>query len=129
MLLWGKAIMWEGIESKDNLVQLFTSVLKCERCPNNSVKRDGEYNIPQPGWVGRNFSGVMFVGQNPGEGSTPPTEPDRLYLEALREVKDINSLSSMHDQLKEAANTFVYYILRGSVINTQSLPTIKSINV
>jgi uracil-DNA glycosylase len=101
--------MWDDIESKDDLVELFTDVLGCVRCPINSIKRDQKYNIPQPGWVGRNYAGIMFVGQNPGEGRTPPTEPDRIYLDALREVKDIESLNSMHDRLKEATESFVYY--------------------
>ena len=100
---------WDAIESKDDLVGLFTDVLKCDRCPVNLVKRDPHYDIPQPGWVGRSYSGVMFVGQNPGEGSTPPTVPDSAYLDALRKVKNIETLDTMHDQLKSAADTFVYY--------------------
>ncbi len=101
--------MWDAVESKDKLVALFTDVLKCERCPAGSVKHDSMYNIPQPGWVGRSYSGVMFVGQNPGEGQTPPTNADRAYLDALRNVNDLETLNAMHDQLKAATDTFVYY--------------------
>lgn len=101
--------MWETIESKDELVALFTDVLRCERCPVSFLKRDAEYNIPQPGWVGRAYAGVMFVGQNPGEGKTPPANPDKTYLDALRNVADVETLNAMHDQLKSATDTFVYY--------------------
>ena len=93
----------------ESLVTLFTDVLGCNRCPRSLVKRDGAYNIPQPGWVGRNYGGLMFVGQNPGEGSAPPTDPDRQYLEALGLVCDSPSLDEMHDRLKEATDSFTYY--------------------
>ena len=101
--------MWDAIDLKNELVALFTDVLRCERCPVSAVKRDPKYNIPQPGWVGRDYAGVMFVGQNPGEGNTPPTRPDQTYLDALRKVSDIQTLNFMHDQLKAATDTFVYY--------------------
>ena len=101
--------MTKSFPVESHLVTLFEDVLRCRRCSIDCVKRNEGYDIPQPGWVGRRFEGLMFVGQNPGEGRTPPTEPDRKYLEALRNVSDRASLNDMHDRLKEASDTFAYY--------------------
>lgn len=102
--------------SSSSRLALFTEVTACERCPANCeekeancVKRDRNYNIPQPAWLGREYAGLVFVGQNPGEGSTPPTSDDAGYLDALRVVSDKGSLDLMHDTLKEATESFVYY--------------------
>jgi hypothetical protein len=51
----------------------------------------------------------MFVGQNPGEGKTPPAEPDRQHLDSLSALQDSKSLNEMHDRLKAATDTFAYY--------------------
>ena len=93
------------------LVELFTSVVGCRKCPTSLVLRDESINPPQPGWVGRRYRGLMFVGQNPGQRRQTPTQlaADVPYIEALLKLHDAASLDRMLDVLRKSADAFVYY--------------------
>ncbi|MBW7931349.1 MAG: hypothetical protein H3C57_08645 [Gammaproteobacteria bacterium] len=86
----------------------FTRVISCDRCTTASDRhllRDAAENVPQPGYIGRNYhrTGVLLIGQNPG---TPKTlaEADKPYTRALRQLRDeptvdrYRELSSILDQ-------------------------------
>lgn len=70
----------------------FARVIACDRCStvtDRRLLRDDCENVPQPGYVGRNYPAarVLLVGQNPG---TPKTlaDQDRPYTAALRALRD-----------------------------------------
>jgi len=93
------------------LAELFISVVGCRTCPTSLVLRDETVNPPQPGWVGRRYKGLMFVGQNPGERPRTPKQiaADVSYIESLLKVRDIASLETMLDVLRQSTDAFVYY--------------------
>lgn len=77
------------------LPQLFADVVKCDRCSATrfpELLRDSGENVPQPGFVGRDYERtcVMFVGANPGVSrkSGPKARVDAEYTSALRAFRD-----------------------------------------
>ena len=93
-------------------VELFTSVLSCKTCSPKCVLRDEQANVPQPGWLGRQYDrGALFIGQNPGarrDGSVQYSA-DMRYIDALREVKDQASLTTLLDVMHRSMQAFVMY--------------------
>jgi hypothetical protein len=70
----------------------FARVISCAVCScetDTNLLRDADENVPQPGYIGRNYwqRRVLLVGQNPG---TPKTlaDPDRRYTCTLRQMRD-----------------------------------------
>ena len=89
----------------------FVSVLQCTRCDNaNCAKllRDNSENLPQPGYVGANYSAkrILLVGQNPGVSTTALSQQDRHYTSALSALRDHPSAESW-SQLQLAMMKFV----------------------
>ncbi len=93
----------------DSVIQHFNEVIDCTKCDQWTSKkllRDTAENIPQPGWVGRNYAErrVLLVGQNP---SLPPTHMqarDGIYTAALRQLNDTGSdedYQRLHQVLKQ----------------------------
>jgi hypothetical protein len=81
-------------------MEMHARVLKCTACESShrtGVLRDTSENIPQPGYVGKNYSRsrVVFVGQNPA------ICPDRLrnevapYMAALHTLRDNPSAQAL----------------------------------
>lgn len=70
----------------------FEKVLSCAACSqatDRNILRDGNENVPQPGYVGNNYEArrVALVGQNPGTPKTLEAQ-DRPYTAALRGLRD-----------------------------------------
>lgn len=73
------------------MVEQFSRVIECRRCTNQTDRhllRDERENLPQPGYVGKNYyqSRVLLVGQNPGTPKTLAAR-DNAYTAALRAMK------------------------------------------
>ena len=98
-----------GLKRDSALVELFTSVLRCERCPVSDVLRDRKENVPQPGWVGRRYAGILFIGQNPGYRKERTGHHDEPYIAALRQVSDEKTLEQLHDQMATSLPNFAMY--------------------
>lgn len=70
----------------------FCDVVACKRCTNHDSKnllRDDRKNIPQPGFVDKNYEKyrILFVGQNPGIPSTDDRScKDQKYTQSIREL-------------------------------------------
>lgn len=112
-----------------DLVALFTSVTACARCAAPAVLRDTDSNIPQPGWVGRRYAGLMFIGQNPGARRVGAAQlaADIPYINALRTVDDAATLDRMHDVLKVSAEAFVYYRSFGFDVDMERVAYINAV--
>ena len=70
----------------------FARVISCTACScstDSSILRDAEENVPQPGYVGKNYwkQRVALVGQNPGTPKSLEFQ-DRPYTAALRRLRD-----------------------------------------
>lgn len=70
----------------------FATVISCRACSAPScptLLRDADENVPQPGYIGRNYSThrVLLVGQNPGTPKSREAE-DKPYTAALRNLRD-----------------------------------------
>jgi len=72
----------------------FAEVVSCTKCTKQSCKallRDEVENVPQPGFIGRNYDRkrVMLVGQNPAiTKSEQARHADMPYTKALRILRD-----------------------------------------
>lgn len=98
--VWGPALRNEEELTETVLAEMHARVLRCTACESShrtGVLRDTSENIPQPGYVGKNYtySRVVFVGQNPA------ICPDRLrhevapYMVALHTLRDSPSAQAL----------------------------------
>lgn len=96
----------------------FSRVIACTLCSSATDRhflRDDAENIPQPGYVGRNYAAnrVLLVGQNPGTPKSLADE-DRPYTAALRELRDRPS-PERYASLKSVLDEFIpRWPVRGS---------------
>lgn len=88
----------------------FARVLSCATCSratDSHILRDADENVPQPGYVGKNYAKrrVALVGQNPG---TPKTleQQDRPYTAALRSLRDTPN-EEHYQQLHTVLQAFI----------------------
>jgi len=76
----------------DKFLNLFSEVVKCDLCTElccPKVVRDNNLNIPQPGYIGENYTSarVLLVGQNPGNTIQSTEHSDKEYMEKLKKFK------------------------------------------
>jgi len=70
------------------IVQLFSNVINCERCSlltASKLVRDKSENVPQPGFIGKNYEKkrVLLIGRNPGACPPSMKTRDLVYMQAL----------------------------------------------
>lgn len=86
----------------------FAKVIACSQCSIHTCKnllRDSEENIPQPGFVGRDYDTkrVLMVGQNPAiTKSDAALASDRPYTAELRKLRDFTTEKNLRSLLKVA---------------------------
>ena len=95
----------------DKTAREFARVISCHLCTaagDRTILRDQTFNLPQPGYVGRNYfkTRVLLVGQNPGVSSERFTEQDILYARALTAVAETPSLDTM-ERLLDVLDTII----------------------
>ncbi len=94
-----------------NLETLFAEVIACKACDLVTcprLLRDNDENVPQPGFVGREYaqSRVMLVGQNPAVPPERLRAADQPYTAALRALRDNPSVST-YEALSRVLRDFV----------------------
>ena len=72
-------------------IEHFVRIVRCSRCSVSHCKkllRDKDENVPQPGFVGRNYPStrLMLLGQNPGIPRQENLARDKEYTAALRQL-------------------------------------------
>ena len=78
----------------------FARVVKCDVCARSSfpkLLRDDSFNVPQPGYIGANYSNtrVLLVGQNPGTSDDYYYNYDVELANALVAVTDDSNAQTM----------------------------------
>lgn len=92
------------------LVREIAKVISCDVCDlasNPSLLRDEEENIPQPGYIGKNYwrTRLLLIGQNPAiPGVEFLAQADRPYTAALRAMRDKPSAHHYNDFCYVALN-------------------------
>lgn len=88
----------------------FANIINCSRCSvttDGNLLRDSDENVPQPGYIGKNYNTarVLLVGQNPG---TPKSldKKDLSYTAALRALRD-EPTSERYAQLTAVLDAFI----------------------
>lgn len=71
----------------------FAAVVACKRCSptfSRNLLRDDDSNVPQPGYVGRNYRArrLLLIGQNPAIAGLSNRAEDRRYTTALGSLRD-----------------------------------------
>lgn len=93
----------------------FARIIACQACTTSTdpkLLRDNGENVPQPGYVGPNYSQsrVALVGQNPAAPKTGTsktlTEADLPYTQALRALRD----SPTEDSYRELSSILARFI-------------------
>ena len=79
----------------------FANIIACERCTiatSQKLLRDNRENVPQPGFIGTNYTikRVVLAGQNPGVCPPRFAERDAVYTAALRSVRDEPNAETMN---------------------------------
>lgn len=94
--------------NQEAIIELYCRVLECERCSRSKVLRDSFENIPQPGYIGRNYEKyrVLLIGQNPGICPPRMKNKDLVYMEALRNLW-IHKDNSSYDKLYQTLLQFI----------------------
>jgi len=74
-----------------DIIASFAEVISCTACNqsmNKKMLRDDKENIPQPGFVGKNYerNKLLLVGQNPGVAPERMLSRDKQYTQSLREL-------------------------------------------
>ena len=96
---------------EDDLPSVFAQVVGCSRCTqahSSKLLRDSSENVPQPGYVGRNYANtrLLLAGQNPGVCPPRFAERDAEYTRALRAVRDQPDAPTF-EHLREVLERFV----------------------
>ena len=89
----------------------FAKVIACNACTAGECRkllRDDAENIPQPGYIGKNYAEhrVLLVGQNPSVSTGTRVASDRVYTAALRELAQ-NPTAGKYQALSTIMNGFV----------------------
>lgn len=90
---------------------IFRKVIACEQCDtctSKKIQRDKLENIPQPGFVGKNYweHRVLLIGQNPGVAPDRFYGRDQRYTKALRDFEAEGRISA-YQRLYEELIEFV----------------------
>jgi uracil-DNA glycosylase len=85
--------------SEADIIARFSDVISCTACDaftSKKLLRDQCDNIPQPGYIGKNYhrTGLLLVGQNPGVAPEHMLERDRVYTQSLRSLGDEKSTAA-----------------------------------
>lgn len=88
----------------------FAKVVACARCTTATCRnllRDANENVPQPGYIGSDYSRgrVLLVGQNPGTPKSREVQ-DRPYTAALRALRDAPT-PKRYAELFEVLHNFI----------------------
>lgn len=75
--------------SLEKIIAGFSNVVGCERCSLNDVHRDTFFNLPQPGFIGKNYAKhrLVLIGQNPGASPERFADKDKLYADLLLKLR------------------------------------------
>ncbi len=93
---------------------MYRNIITCDTCSRQRIPqilRDDEFNLPQPGYVGRRYweTRVLLVGQNPGTSNEKFNDQDESYAEVLRRVADeksVNAMDALYDILSKIIPTW-----------------------
>ena len=96
---------------QEEIIASFVKVISCEACveyTSRKLLRDNKENIPQPGYVGKNYDSnrLLLVGQNPGIAPEHRLEKDKVYTQSLRELARKPSMESY----KSFYNTVIDFV-------------------
>jgi uracil-DNA glycosylase len=71
--------------AQSDIIAGFSNVIGCTTCPESEVHRDNSFNLPQPGFIGKNYAAhrVILLGQNPGASPERFSAEDKLYADLL----------------------------------------------
>lgn len=99
--------------------KLFSEVVGCELCSNaieRCMLRDMHENVPQPGYVGKEYMSkrVLLVGQNPGMGNSVSEARSQAYLQKLREIRDTPSHEVFSELQEILANLIPTWPVHGN---------------
>ena len=74
---------------EQKIIAEFGNVIGCERCATADVQRDESFNLPQPGFIGKNFPAhkVILIGQNPGASPDRFADEDKRYADLLLKLR------------------------------------------
>jgi hypothetical protein len=97
--------------SKEAIVHAFCKVIKCERCnplTDINLLRDKQENIPQPGYIGKNYekNKLLLIGQNPGICPPSMKARDTVYMKALSDL-GFNPTILHYEELYKTLQSFV----------------------
>jgi len=89
----------------------FARIIACKKCSlatSAKLLRDEAENIPQPGYVGRNYLRVrvLLIGQNPGVDIVGLKAADMDYTAALRALRDQPTAANM-TKLRSVLDDFI----------------------
>ncbi|MBI4774950.1 MAG: hypothetical protein HY788_12365 [Deltaproteobacteria bacterium] len=75
-----------------DIAKEFARIVSCEACTtrtSSNLLRDSGENVPQPGFIGRNYrpKGLVLVGRNPAVCKPEHREQDAAYTDVLRRLK------------------------------------------
>lgn len=90
------------------IIQEFIRVIKCQTCQNSFILRDQSENIPQPGYIGKNYQQyrILLVGQNPGICPPSMKSRDSVYMKALIELGE-NPTFLNYEKLYQILQDFI----------------------
>ena len=96
----------KGEIMEQKIIAEFSNVIGCERCSAADVQRDAFFNLPQPGFIGKNYAAhkVIFIGQNPGTSPDHFAAEDKLYADLLlklRQEQDSAAYSELYEFLQD----------------------------
>ena len=90
---------------QNDIITSFSNVISCSKCDiytSKKLLRDSQENIPQPGYIGKNYesSRLLLVGQNPGVAPDYMLKRDKIYTQSLRNLaatRDSQSYQNFYD--------------------------------
>ena len=96
---------------KSDLIASFADVISCDLCDeytSQKLLRDNLENVPQPGYIGKDYekSKLLLVGQNPGLAPDRMLSRDKIYTKSLRDLASLRTIES-YDNFYETVVDFV----------------------
>ena len=93
------------------IIKKYCNVIECERCnalTDSRLLRDKDENVPQPGYIGRNYEKyrLLLIGQNPGVCPPSMIEKDTIYMKSLLDLASQRTINS-YEQLYQIMLKFV----------------------
>lgn len=88
----------------------FEKIMRCGKCTlatSKKLLRDQFEDIPQPGFIGKNYNQkrIVLAGQNPGVCPPAYAKIDSVYTSALRAVRDSPNQETMSSLYRILLNT------------------------